>query len=128
MIPSCVCRVDDESELDPAARKRVLLAADLKCADCGAEHDRTVLRNYFDWPARRWRPHVIGQTEPVGWTVSRTAVVVVATSTPWSGKDEDLTPLCMGCIIARDVVAARVGTVTPKGAPKTWKNQSMRLF
>ncbi len=89
-----------------AARRRVLIRADLKCETCHAEHGRRVWRYLYDQAS--WWPIVPGQRphrQDLG--VTDVVVIVVPVELPWSGEDADLQALCMGCWFARDVDAVR---------------------
>jgi hypothetical protein len=113
-----------QSDPDPAwraARHRVLLRADLKCEQCGAEDDRRVWHYLYE--PRWWAPIVPGQRRvrrhdrewPVEMFAAVTVKVVVAPRvTPWQ-SDDDLQVLCFGCWIETEVERARTVATRPTG-------------
>jgi len=94
--------LDRHAMLPPDVRHRVLKAAELCCAVCGAEDNRDILRYLSRWPDTAWVPYIPGTLIGTGYVV-RIKLIVVANTWPWSGRDEDLTVLCMGCAIHREV-------------------------
>lgn len=112
-VEEAVCLLEREAMIDPAARHRVLLAADLKCVRCGAEHNRQVVRSLLRWPDQTWRPLVPGEKLRLEHVVI-VHVIVVAWPWPWSGRDEHLAPFCMGCAIHLTIAAlGRIRTRPP---------------
>lgn len=88
-----------------AARRRALERTDLHCERCGVEHGRRVRRYLYDRLA--WWPIVPGdKPHRPDLGVVDVVVIVVPAALPWSGEDEDLQVLCMGCWIWREVEAA----------------------
>jgi len=107
MDPSGPPTLTEQHALIPAkARRRVLLAAEMRCRACGAEDNRAVVRQFLRWPDPAWTPVVPGAPLGLGYEV-RVKVLVIASVWPWSGRDEDLLVLCYLCALVREVTALR---------------------
>lgn len=107
--PETAMGVVERQDRDPnprwqAARRRVLVRADLKCEHCGAEHNRQIVTHLYrpGW----WVPFTAGMARPDVSSVVTVTVVVVPLALPWSGEDVDLAALCMGCYFRHAVAVA----------------------
>lgn len=108
---------DDAAVAWQEARRRVLVRTDLKCETCGVEHGKRVWK-YLYSPGEWW-PIVPGQRphrQDLG--VVDVIVIVIPVALPWSGEDDDLQALCMGCWFARDVAAVRQRWQNAKKLPE----------
>jgi hypothetical protein len=95
-----------QATIPPAARHRVLRRCELRCEECGAEHERRVWKYLYD--RKKWWPFVPGVPAPRRTLhIVDVRVVVVPKTPPWDGADASLVALCRGCWIWRAVDAAR---------------------
>lgn len=105
-VPSAGERQDDPNERWQAMRWRAFKRTDLHCEHCGAEHERQVLR-YLYHPPTKWQPFVIGAARRPDLYVVVIRLLVVPKALPFTGDEDDLEVLCMGCFIWRDATVAR---------------------
>jgi hypothetical protein len=115
------------SNFDPAVRHEVLMAADLRCADCAAEDGHSILvRLSTWWDAKAWVP-LSGETAGRVWDAKLVIVRVVvwAPMWPWNGDRTALRALCMGCTFRR---AVRDISPTPKPPCRSRRPQQIALW
>jgi hypothetical protein len=105
-VRSLVQIQDDADERWQAARHRVLKRADLHCERCHAEHNKSIWKYLYD--PFTWWPVVPGQPpHRRDLYVVIVNVIVVPTVMPWTGEDDDLRALCVGCWLWSEVEAVR---------------------
>ena len=107
-VAGAVAWCELQREIPRAIVDRVLLAADLRCAVCGVEDNRTIWRRYTQWAdPMAWVLYTAATAAPPTWDSDRVIARVVVWGPSWPCELEALRALCMGCVIRTDVDAAR---------------------